>query len=178
MATPAPHAGTTAPGVREPFPPFNPATFGSQILWLAISFGLLYYLMAKVVLPKIGKVLDARRDRIFGDLEAARALKEQSETARLTYEKALADAKANASRLAQETRDALAAEVNSRRAAEEAKLAERLSAAEAEINAKRDTAMADVGAIATESAEAIVARLGGQASATDVAAAVSAAMKR
>lgn len=177
MATPT-QTGTTAPGVREPFPPFNTVNYGSQILWLAISFGLLYYLMSKVVLPQIAKVLDARRDRIMGDLESARALQEQSETARTAYEKALADAKSNASKLAQDTRDALAKDVDARRAAEEAKLAERLAAAEAQIAATRDKAMAEVGAIATETAEAIVARLGGSAGRDEVAAAVNTALKR
>lgn len=50
------------------FPPFDGETYASQILWLAITFGLLYWIMSKVALPRLSGILEDRRDRIAGDL--------------------------------------------------------------------------------------------------------------
>ena len=46
------------------FPPFDASTFASQLLWFAITFGVLYYLMAKVALPRLAGIIEGRRDRI------------------------------------------------------------------------------------------------------------------
>ena len=59
------HAGTEVPaGAGHEgglFPPFDPSTFPSQLLWLAITFGLFYVFLKKVVLPRIGSILEVRR---------------------------------------------------------------------------------------------------------------------
>ena len=100
MATPT--TGTQAPGGHGPgpFPPFMKETFASQLLWLAVFFVLLYVLMAKVALPRVGSILQARRDRIAADLAEAQAHKEESEAAMAAYEKALADARNRAQAIA------------------------------------------------------------------------------
>src|SRR5262245_27942774 len=91
------------------FPPFQKDTFASQLIWLALVFGALYLMMAKVALPRIGGILEARKARIEGDLADAARLKDQSEAAIATYEKALADARNRAQVLANETREQAAA---------------------------------------------------------------------
>ncbi len=75
MAEPTAH--TEAPGGKTAFPPFQTQTFPSQLVWLAISFVLLYVLMAKVALPRIGAIFEERSKRISGDLKAAHDFKEQ-----------------------------------------------------------------------------------------------------
>ena len=77
------HQGTVqeTPGEHKTFPPFDATTFASQLLWFAITFALLYYLMAKVALPRIGSILEGRRDRIAADLDQAERLKGESEDA-------------------------------------------------------------------------------------------------
>ena len=91
------------------FPPFNSQTFASQLIWLAIAFILLYVLMAKWALPQVGRVIDNRQKRIAGDIAEAGGLKEQSDAAVAAYETALADARARAQGIANETREKQAA---------------------------------------------------------------------
>src|SRR5262245_56065197 len=82
------------------FPPFQKETFASQIIWLALTFVALYLLMARVALPRVGAILDARKGRIDGDLAEAERLKTESDAAMATYEKSLADARNRAQLLA------------------------------------------------------------------------------
>src|SRR5712691_9798571 len=107
MAT---NAHTEAPGHKGPFPPFQKDTFASQLLWFAVCFVLLYLLMWKVALPRVGGILAARRRRIEDDLTKAQRLKEESDAELAAYEKALADARTRAQTIANETRDKLNAE--------------------------------------------------------------------
>ena len=57
------------------FPPFESHTFGSQLLWLAITFGALYFLMSRIALPRVASILETRSDRIASDLGEAQRLK-------------------------------------------------------------------------------------------------------
>jgi F-type H+-transporting ATPase subunit b len=87
------NAHTEVPaGGKVMFPPFQKDTFPSQLFWLAITFIALYMVMARIALPQIGAIFQARRDRISGDLAEAQTLKNESETALAAYEKALAEA--------------------------------------------------------------------------------------
>jgi F-type H+-transporting ATPase subunit b len=146
---------------------------------LALTFILLYVLMAKIALPRIGSILAERSKRIAEDIGAAQRLKERSDAAHAAYEKALADARGRAQGIANETREregAAAEETNKRL---EAELHERLAAADQSIAGKREAAMANVGSIAAETASAIVERLIGKAPpAHEVAAAVQQSTKR
>src|SRR5205085_2061317 len=86
------------------FPPFQKDTFASQFLWLALVFVTLYFVMARVTLPRIGTILDQRRARIDGDFAEANRLKGESDTAITAYEKALTDARGRAQTLANQAR--------------------------------------------------------------------------
>lgn len=145
------------------FPPFQANTFAGQLLWFAIAFGLLYYVMSKVALPKIGAVLEDRRARIARDLEEAQALRQRSEEAEAAYERSLTEARDRAKGIAQEMRDRLAQESDAKRRALETELAERLAASEATIRSRTADAMSNVRGIATDAAAAIVERLTGRA---------------
>jgi F-type H+-transporting ATPase subunit b len=176
MATPT--TGTQAPGGPPPFPPFLKETFASQLFWLALCFVLLYALMAKVALPRVGEILQARRDRIESDLAEAQRHKEESEAALAAYEKALADARNRAQAIANETRDKLMAEAETARKLLENDLNAKLAEAERIIAATKQAAMANVQGVALEAARAIVQRLIGVAPAEDmVARAVERALK-
>jgi len=177
MAEPTAH--TEAPGGKTVFPPFDTQTFPSQLVWLAISFVLLYVLMAKIALPRVGAIFDERAKRISGDIKAAQDLKEQSDTAHMAYEKALADARSRAQSIAGDMREKQAAESEALSKKLEAELHEKLAASEKSIAATRATAMGNVGSIATDTASAIVQRLIGTTPADhEVAAAVGDALKR
>lgn len=144
------------------FPPFKTETYGGQLLWLAITFGALYYLMARVVLPRLTGIIENRRQTIASDLDEAASMKTRAEEAGQAYDKALSEAKARAQGLARETSARLAAETEARRRSLEAELNERLAAAEASIAATKAQAMGNVRGIAADTAQAIVERLSGQ----------------
>lgn len=177
QATTEAHGGAHAAGGA--FPPFDSSTFGSQLIWLALAFGALYLLMSKVALPRVARILDERNGKIAGDLETAAKLKAQTDEAIASYEKALADARANAQAIAGETRDKLQAETDSRRKALEADLHAKLEAAEAQIVAGKTAAMQNVRGIAADATAAIVQQLVGRTPSTEeVDAAVSQSLGR
>ena len=142
-------------------PQLDPSTFLPQLFWLAIIFGLLYFVMSRVALPEIAAVLEERRKRIAGDLDRAADLKARADEAVAAYEQRLAEARMRAEALARETRDRLNAEAEERRKALEAQLNERLAAAEARIQTLKTQAMSSVQAIAAEAAGTIVEQLTG-----------------
>jgi F-type H+-transporting ATPase subunit b len=161
------------------FPPFNAETFASQLLWLALIFVALYLLMSRIALPRVGLILEARRQRIEEDLAEAQRFKDASDAAIAAHEKALAEARARAQALASETRARAAAAAEARRKEVDAKLNARIAEAEKTIAGTRSAALANVRTIAGEAAGAIVERLTGIAPATEeVGQAVSNAMKR
>jgi F-type H+-transporting ATPase subunit b len=153
------------------FPPFQKDTFGSQLLWLAITFGALYLIASKLALPRVGGIIADRRARIDGDLREAARMKEAADAAIASYEKSLADARAKAQTIAAQTRDKIAAEAEARRKEVEANLHVKLAAAEQTIQATRTAAMSNVQGIAKDAAIAIVVQLIGKAPAEEAAAA-------
>src|ERR1700761_150518 len=121
-------AHTEQPAGHTAFPPFQSEHFPSQLIWLAISFVLLYVLMARIALPRIGAIF-AERSRLIGDdLTTANRLKEQANAAHAAYEKALGDARARAQGIASATRQQQAHEAEEMHKRLEAQLHERLGA--------------------------------------------------
>lgn len=169
------HAGDGGGGA---FPPFDSSSFGSQILWLAITFGLLYYVMAKVALPRIGSILETRSGRIEQDLAEAQRLKEETDEAVAAYEQALSDARGKAHSIAQQARDKAKAGSDETMAKVEADLAGKLEKAESEIADIRSKAMADVNDIAGDATEVIVKTLiGGRVAKADIKKALESAVE-
>jgi F-type H+-transporting ATPase subunit b len=161
MATTTAH--TEQPGHKEPFPPFNAETFASQLFWLVICFVFLFVMMWKVALPRIGRIIDDRQKAVADDLAHAEKLKGDSDAALAAYEKALADARARAQAIANETRDKQAAEADAARKAQEAQLNAKLAEADKSIAATKTAAMGSIRSIASDAAKTIVERLIGKA---------------
>ena len=156
--------GTQAPGGAHEgggFPPFDPAHFSSSLIWLAITFGALYWLMSRVALPRMEGILADRRAKIDSDLNAAKAAKTKADAAAAAHAKTLSDARANSQLLAQQTRDKLAAETEAKRQALEAELNAKLASAEAQIAATKAQAMTNVAGIAHDAAHAIIEHITG-----------------
>ncbi|MDY6961657.1 MAG: F0F1 ATP synthase subunit B [Pseudomonadota bacterium] len=174
------HATTEAHGDDHGsgvFPPFDPATFPSQLLWLAITFAALYLLMSKVALPRIGGILENRKALIDADLAAADASRQKTDAAIAAYETALAEAKAKAQGIAGESRDAIQADLAAKRSAVEADLAAKVADAEVRINATKAEALTHVDEIAAETAQTVVTQLIGDIPTDSVRAAVAKASK-
>jgi F-type H+-transporting ATPase subunit b len=148
-------------------PQLNPEHFAPQLIWLAISFALLFFLLSKVALPRVGGVIEAREQRILRDLKEAEQLKAETERALADYESSLASARSRAGGIAKGIRDKLAAEAESERAKVEKQITSHVADAERQIAEVKAKAMGDVGQIATETAEAIVAQLTGKSVSQD-----------
>ncbi len=159
-------------------PQLNPLDWAPQIIWLVITFSILYVLMKRVALPRIGSVIEARAARIAGDIEAADKLRRETQEAIAAYEQALAEAKGRAHAITQEASNRLKAEMAAERAALDRDLAERSAEAERRIEQAKTTALKDVNQVASDTAGEIVRSLIGVApSQPEVSAAVTAARK-
>ena len=121
-------------------PQLDPQVFAPQIIWLALTFGALLFIMSRIALPRIGEVIEERRSRIQRDLDEAERLKLETEKALATYEQALADARGKALRIAAEKRDGLNAEVAAKRTQVEGQISAKLAEAEARIQATKSNA--------------------------------------
>jgi F-type H+-transporting ATPase subunit b len=171
------HANDAAAKASGGLPQLNVADFAPQLIWLAGIFCLLYLLMSKLVIPRVGGVLQERSDRITKDLTAAQRLKGETEQALANYEKAMSEAKARAQKISQENRDTLNGEINKERAAIEARITAQAVEADKRIMAARTRAMGSVNEIAGDSARAIVSQLiGHEVSAADALQAVAQAV--
>jgi len=163
LAGAAQAAGSGKSGEGAAFPPFDPGHFASNLFWLAISFGVLYWLMSRIALPRVGDILRERSDAISRDLDQAAAMQAKAEDTAQAYEKALAEARKNAQGIAQTSREDGAKASEARRHTVEAELAAKLDAAEASIASTKSAAMSNVRGLGTEVAIAIVTKLTGQA---------------
>lgn len=159
-------------------PQLDFSTFSPQLIWLAITFTVLYIIIAKVALPKIGGTIEQRSDKIASDLDRAQSMKEDVDKAIASYEAALADAKSKAHAIAQETRDKLGAEIEAKRVSADNEIAGKVADAEKAINAMKTKAMGEVSKIASDLASEIVGNLTGtKVTAASVSKAVAAAAK-
>jgi len=157
-----PTAHTAADGHgKAPFPPFQANTFASQLVSFAIAFALLYFIVSKFALPRVGGIIANREGVIENDLAEAQKLKDESDEALKAYETELANARARAQAIGSETRDKLSAQAESDRKALETSLTAKLADAEKTIATTRATAMGNIRSIASDAAAAIVQRLTG-----------------
>lgn len=171
------HASTeAAPGGHESggLPQFQFEYWGGQIVWLLLIFAVLYFLLARVFVPRLRGVIDLRARTIAEAVDRARSVQAETETQAAAAAAELAEARASAHRTAAEAKARINDSLTQRQAIEEARLNERLAEAENRIRAMRDKAMGNVHGIAADTARAMTEKLTGQAaSAQDVDAALS-----
>ncbi|MBU8543736.1 MULTISPECIES: F0F1 ATP synthase subunit B family protein [Roseomonadaceae] len=148
----------------------------AQIVWLLIIFGVLYFVLATYALPRVEAVLEDRRRRIEGDLEAAQAAKAEADAAMATHREATAKARAEAQAAIAAALQAAQAESAQRSEALAARLAQQIEAAEGRIVAARDSAMRSLRQVSTETTVAVLQRLTGEADQAAVGAAVDRAL--
>ncbi|MBM3544272.1 MAG: ATP F0F1 synthase subunit B [Alphaproteobacteria bacterium] len=144
-------------------PQLVPEDWAPQLIWLAITFGLLYVLMVYVALPRIGKVIETRAAHIAADLAAADKLRRETEEAIAAYEQALAEAKQKAHAIVDEGRAKLKAETDAERVKLDKELGKKSAEAERRIEEAKNSAMKDLNAVAADVAADIVQRLIGAA---------------
>lgn len=154
------------------------ATYLSQTFWLVVTFGLLYLILWRAALPRVGDVLRERQERIDGDIERTEKLKEEAEAVLEAYEATVAEARTEAQSVLRETAAEIAKQADARHAALTEKIVKDTATAEERIQAARQEAISNIRAVSAEVAQAAAARLvGGNVSHADADAAVAAALK-
>ena len=159
-------------------PQFDPTYFASQLFWLAVTFGLLYWLLNKIAIPHLSQVIGERQERITEDLEQAEKLRAEAEEAMQAYEEALAGARKEASELLAKAKADIAATTTERQSAFAADIAKKIAESEAAIAAAKEAAKDDLIDIATGATEALTGKLLGKpATAAEIKSSVATAVK-
>ena len=140
-------------------PQFDPSTFTPQLFWLTVTFAILFVAMWRHALPRLSGILEARQQRIGGDLEKAQALKAEAEQVAAEYEKALAEARDRAAAALKQAGEEMAAEAAKRHESFGKQLSARTGEAEQRIAAARDEALGNIKTVAEETAGAATAKL-------------------
>jgi F-type H+-transporting ATPase subunit b len=146
-------------GETGTLPQLDAATWPSQLFWLALTFGVLYLLMDRFFLPRLGAAIEERRDRIADDLDQAAEGRRKAEEAERAYKAALADATARSRAIAAEARAAMEADLAEIAADADRRANEALAAAERRIAAMKADAARKVEEAAVDTTRAIVATL-------------------
>jgi len=144
-------------------PQLEVSTFVPQLVWLAITFVILYFLMARMGLPRVGGLIEARRRRVDDDLARAAHLKSEAEAVLAAYQETLAKARTEAQAAVKETTDRMAAEAAERQRQLSESLARQTAEAERQIAAAKLRALSEMQGIATEVARSVTEKVTGSA---------------
>lgn len=168
-------AGHAAEAVGMPQLDFS--TFPNQIFWLVVALVAIYFLLTKIALPQIEGILADRHTAISNDVAAAEELKQKAREAELAYEKALADARTESTRIVQAAKAEMQVGLDQAVASAEAEIARKAAESEGRIGEIRAGAMDAVETVARDTAAALVQALGLDAGDDQIAAAVSGQIK-
>ncbi|MEE9273288.1 MAG: hypothetical protein V3U57_08490 [Robiginitomaculum sp.] len=144
---------------RGVFPPLDVSTFPSQLFWLFITFGFLLLFLAKVLLPRLGGILEDRSNKIANDLDWASRMQREAELAEKHYKTALKDARAKAHNVSETTRASITAEMETEMETANKNAIRALEAAEIKIKTMRAKALANVDDIAAQTARSLANKL-------------------
>lgn len=142
-------------------PQLNVATYAPQLVWLAISFAVLYLLMSRIALPRISDVLEERRKRREDNLARAEELEKEAEGVSQAYETQLATSRSDAHARIAAAGEAAKEHAEAEIARLDAELREKIQSAEAAIAEARQSALADAAAIAAEAARLAAEKVAG-----------------
>ena len=134
------------------FPPFQTENFAPQIVWLVLIFGVLYLLMSRLALPRVGGILEERAQKIATDLDASRDMQAKAQAAATANDDNIRRRREEAQAIGREAQQKIAAETEA---------AEKIRAAEARISSAKAQALGNVEQIAVDAAASIVEKLTG-----------------
>ncbi len=143
-------------------PQFDLSTWASQIFWLLIVFGLIYFVLATFILPRIGQSIADRTDRVRDDLDQAAAFQSQAEEAEKSYTQILADARAKAMNVAEATKKSVEEDILKEIEATDALANRESELAEKRIQEAKTTALKSVETVAVDAAGDVIEILTGK----------------
>ena len=158
-------------------PQLDFSTWPNQIFWLLVTLVVIYFVLSKIALPRIGAVLADRKSTITNDLAAAEELKQKAVAAEKAYNDALANARTEAAKIVAQAKAEIQKDLDAATAKADAEIAAKAAESEKSIAEIRDGAAAAVSEVAKDVARDLVAALGGAADAKTVTAAVTARLK-
>ncbi len=173
MATEA----TGEAGKAVGMPQLDFSTWPNQIFWLLVTLVVIYLVLSKIALPRIGAVLADRKSTITNDLAAAEELKQKAVAAEKAYNDALTNARTEAAKIVAQAKAEIQKDLDAATAKADAEIAAKAAESEKSIAEIRDGAAAAVSDVAKDVAAALVAALGQGADAKTVTAAVTARLK-
>ena len=160
-------------------PQLNPEFWVSQIVWLVLTFGILYIVLSKLILPKISDNLESRKSQILENIETAETQREESEKKLKEFEKIILDSKIEAKNHFNEVRQKTLEDINNKRSALEKDIDKEIRAAEEEINNLKTNSNEKIKNIAVEtSAELIKHLIGEEANNSSISAIVDEQSKK
>ena len=181
------HGAAVASASSGPkLPQLDLATYSSQVFWLIISFVVLYFLVAKLAMPRIAEVLEERQERIEDDLDKAETLKKEAYQVRIEYEKALSAAREKAQQATRHAQEEIAKRSAEAESAAQVKVTVMLEEAEKRIAASKTGAEGKLGdpisslerSVAQEVvANAVQKLIGVDVTAADIDAAIAATLE-
>ena len=175
MADTAVEHGAEAGGAG--MPQLNPDYFSNQIFWLLVTLVVIYFILSRIALPRIGAVLAERQGTITNDIAAAEELKMRAQEAEAAYDKALVDARSEAAKIVDDAKAEIQAELDVEMQKADAEIAAKTAESEQAIAEIQAGAADAVKAVAKDTAKEIVAAMGGKADARTITAAINARMK-
>jgi F-type H+-transporting ATPase subunit b len=140
-------------------PQLNPEFWISQIFWLTLTFGILYLVLSKLILPKISANLESRKSQILENIEAAEKQREDSETKLKEYEEIIAKNRLDAKTIFSQAREKALKDINAKREVLDKQIDEEIFKAEEEIKTLRETAPDKINKIAIETSFELVQKL-------------------
>ena len=140
-------------------PQLNPEFWISQIFWLTLTFGILYIVLSKLILPKISANLELRKSQIQENIEAAEKQREDSESKLKEYDEIILKSKIEAKNIFKDTRDKALKDINSKREILEKQINEEIKKAEKEISELKKTGPEKINKIAIETSSEVLKSL-------------------
>lgn len=154
------HTETVAEEASGGLPQLDFDTWPSQIFWLVIAFGALYFILTRLALPKIAETLQARQDQIAGDLDLAAEYEQKAKDAEAAYHAALNAARSEARTIADKAQAEIRSQLDAAIAEADARIAARADESAARIDAIKADARAQAATVAEETAAALIGRFG------------------
>ena len=160
-------------------PQLNPEFWISQIFWLTLTFGILYIVLAKLILPKISANLELRKSQIQENIEAAEKQRESSETKLKEYDDIVLKSKLEAGNIFKEAREKVIKDIGSKKKTLDEQIYEEIKKAEQEIEVLKKTAPEKINKIANETSSELIKKLiGADVNSSSISAIVEDLLKR
>ena len=140
-------------------PQLDPEFWVSQIFWLVITFGILYLVLSKLILPKISDNLETRKSQVLDNLELAEKQRNESEVKLKEFDNIILKSKIDAKNLFNESRKKLLDDINKKREKLEEEIDKEVKIIEAEINELKKKSPEKINKIAIETSEDLINQL-------------------